>query len=343
MRHALAALAPLLALVAAACGPSPDLVVYCALDQEHSERLIRRFEQETGLRVEARYDVEANKTVGLVASLREERAAPRCDVFWNNEVAHTVALAEEGLLAAYDSPSAAGIPDAFRDPARRWTGFAARARVLIANTELVEPSELTGMDDLFDPEWAGRCGLARPLTGTTMTHFAALFDVLGEDAAVALCLRIREANGRGEVNLLAGNGHVMRQVRDGAMAWGWTDTDDFNVARETGAPVAMVVPGQRASGGAEPLGVMVIPNTVAVLEDAPHPEAARRFVDWVLSPGVEAELARGRSAQIPVRADVERPEHVLDLGSLRVMDVDFAALGREMPARGRRLAETFLD
>ena len=98
------------ALLLGACGAEPDLVVYVAHDQVHSEPLIRRFERETGLSVRAEYDVEANKTIGLVNRIREERNRPRCDVFWNNEIAHTVSLAEDGLLAAYDSPSAAGIP-----------------------------------------------------------------------------------------------------------------------------------------------------------------------------------------------------------------------------------------
>jgi hypothetical protein len=115
------------------CAPEPDVVLYCALDQVFSEELVREFERETGLRVRAEFDVEAQKTVGLVRRLREEAARPRCDVFWNNEIAHTVSLAEDGLLSPYDSPSAADIPEEFRDPQRRWTGFAARARVFIVN------------------------------------------------------------------------------------------------------------------------------------------------------------------------------------------------------------------
>ena len=77
---------------------------------------------------------------------------------------------EPGLLEPYDSPSAADIPELFRDPERRWTGFAARARVLIVNTDLVPAGdEPKGTLDLFDPKWSEKCGIARPLTGTTLT------------------------------------------------------------------------------------------------------------------------------------------------------------------------------
>ena len=320
------------------CTKEPDLVVYVALDQVFSEPLIRRFEAESGLNVRAEYDVEANKTVGLVRRIREEVNRPRCDVFWNNEIAHTVKLANDGLLASYDSPSAAGIPSTFRDPENRWTGFAARARVLIVNTDLVEdPESIRGMWDLVDERWHGKVGMARPLTGTTLTHMTALFGVLGEDEANRYLATIKSLSEEGEVNLAAGNAHVMRLVSAGELAWGWTDTDDFNVALEKGAPVVAIYP------DADELGTMMIPNTIAILDAAPHKDNAQRFVDWVLRPEIEAELARARSAQIPVRADVERPEHVKGPGQFRVMEVDFAAVGAEIDTRATELKERFLD
>jgi len=321
----------------ASCGGGPDLVVYVAHDQIHSEPLIKRFEAETGLRVRAEYDIEASKTVGLVNRIRQEQNRPRCDVFWNNEIAHTVALAEEGLLAAYDSPSAAGIPATFRDPERRWTGFGARARVFIVNTDEMDPAELSTLDDLLDERWNGAAGLARPLTGTTLTHMAALFDVWGDEKTRAFLASIKARNAAGELNLLTGNGHVMRQVRDGAMAWGLTDTDDFNVARLEGAPVAAVYPDQ------DGLGTLLIPNTVCILAAAPHPDAARRFVDWLLTPEVEEELANSRAAQIPVRASVPRPAHVVGGEQLKFMEVDFTHVGRELVERQELLKEMFLD
>ena len=339
-RARLPLLAALVAL--ASCGSDADVVLYCSLDQVHSEALIERFEQETGLTVDVRFDVEANKTVGLVQAIRAESDNTRCDVFWNNEIAHTVALAEEGLLAGYRPTTADAIPANLRDPQDRWTGFAARARVLIVNTELVgeeERAALGANDDLFDPAWAGRCGLARPLTGTTMTHFAALFTLYGEEAALDFARRVKDANASGQLALTKGNAHVMRLVAAGEMAWGWTDTDDFNVSREKGDPVAMVVPGQHDGGP----GVMLIPNTVCILKDAPHMDAAKTLVDWILREETEAELARGRSAQIPVRPGIERPAHVLDVGSVKVMDVDFVDVGRSMQERGEKLKELFLE
>lgn len=334
-------LSPLGALAAGglgACSPEADLVVYTSLNQVHSEPVIRRFEQATGLRVLVEYDVEANKTVGLARRLREEvqQGIDRCDVFWNNEIAHTVALAEEGLLAAYDSPSARDIPERWRDPERRWTGFAARARVFIVNTELADPASIRGFDDLLDPRWKGKVCMARPLTGTTLTHLTALYVAWGEERVRAWLERATAEDS--PLSFVQSNGQVMRLVREGQMAWGLTDTDDLRVAQTMDFPVVAVFPDQGEAGQ----GTFLIPNTVALLAAAPHPEAGRRLVDFILSRRVEERLAASDSAQIPLRTDVPRPAHVADPAGLKVLDVDWSAVARELGPRMRELSERFV-
>jgi len=324
-------------LVLAGCSGAPDLIVYCSLDQTFSEPLIQRFARESGLDVRVEFDIEANKNVGLAMRIREEAAArPRCDVFWSNETAQTVSLAEDGLLQAYDSPSAADIPGEFRDPEKRWNGFAARARVFIVNTQLVDPAEIDSMWDLFEPRWKGKVAMARPLAGTTLTHMTALYPVLGEAEGRRYVETAARLAQDGSLNLATGNAHVMRLVREGQAAFGWTDTDDYNVARLEGYPVAAVYPDRNGAG------TLLIPNTICITKSAPRPEAARRFVDWVLRPEIEAELASSRAAQVPLRASVARPAHVVDASGFTAMKVDWREIGRAVQARTAEFQELFL-
>jgi iron(III) transport system substrate-binding protein len=320
----------------ASCARAPELTVYVSLDQEFAQELMERFERESGLHLRVEYDTEANKNVGLASRIREEHARPRCDVFWSNEFAQMVALANDGRLASYDSPSARDIPASFRDPERRWTGFAGRARIFIVNTQLAQPSELHSMWDLFDPRWSGKVAMARPLAGTTSTHMAALYQVLGEAEGRRYVETAARLADEGKLQLATGNAHVARLVREGQCAFGWTDTDDFNVARESGAPVVAVYPDQ------DGVGTLLIPNTIGVLAEAPHPENARRFVDWALRPEIEAELAASRAAQVPVRDAVPRPANVADPRAFKAMAVDLAAVGASIEARLAQFQELFL-
>lgn len=312
------AAAAALALVAAAyLWPKQEgVTIYCAVDDVHSIPVLDAFERETGIHVHRNFDTEANKTVGLVQRLREERGNPRADVFWNNEIMHTIRLAREGVLEAYDSPSAADIPDTFRDTDRMWTGFGARARILIVNTELVTNDEMpTSMDDLLDPKWKSRAAFVTPLTGTTLTHATVLYTVLGQEKA-RIWLKGLHDN---ECLFPSGNASLARAVAGGQAAFGFTDTDDYEKVLADGRPVARVYPDQQEGG----LGTLLIPNTVALVKGGPRPDLGKQLVDFLLSTKVEEMLAHGDSAQIPVRGAVKRPQNVVGPPDYRVMEVDW--------------------
>ena len=72
------------------------------------------------------------------------------------------------------------------------------------------------------------------------------------------------------------------------------------------------------------LGTLVLPNTVAMIKGGPNPEAAKKLIDYILSPEVEEKLAFCDSAQIPLHPDVKKPDHVKVPGvDFRSMKVDF--------------------
>ena len=293
-------LVPLFLAALGGCGesaPAPAdagaVTVYTALDQVYSEPILRDFQERTGIRVLPVYDAEAAKTTGLTSRLIARRDKPDCDVWWNNEPVQTARLAEMGLLAKYESPAAARIPAAYRDPEGRWTGFAARARVILYNTRLVPPDRRpAGLQDFTLPEWRGKAAIARPFFGTTLTHMCVLYEIWGPERLRKFLLALR-AN---DVALCAGNGPVRDLVAAGEFAWGLTDTDDTYSAIQAGKPVAVAVP---ATGGA-----LVMPNTVALIAGCPHAEAGKTLIDYLLSAEVERRLAEGPSAQIPLGADL---------------------------------------
>lgn len=314
-------LIPATLLLLAACGD--DATLYCSLDQQFANGMVKQFTAQTGLTVDAHYDSEASKTVGLYGSLREEHQRPRCDVFWNNELAHTVRLAQLGLLEGYDSPSGKDIPERWKDPQHRWYAFGARARILVVNTELLPDKKdwPTSIWDFIDPKWKGRCAVAKPLTGTTLTHFTALQKALGD----AEFNRLIDGMFANDVRFLGSNGATLNECAAGHVAFAFTDTDDYNEAHNLGKPVACVFPDQ----GEGKLGTMLIPNSVAVIKNAPHPEAARKLCDFILQRSTEAALAKGSGAQLPLRSGIPGPDNpsILGTDAFHAMewDVDWTA------------------
>jgi iron(III) transport system substrate-binding protein len=206
----------------------------------------------------------------------------------------------------------------YRSPKGTWHGFAARARVLIVNTEQVPEAERpTSILDLADEKWRGKAGIAKPLFGTTATHAACLFAYWGEDEAKEFFRKVK-AN---QTQILSGNKQVAQAVSAGRLAFGITDTDDAIIELEAGWPVAIVYPDQGEDG----LGTLFIPNTLAIIKGGPNPQAARQLVDYLLTPPVEAKLAAGPSAQIPLNPDVDAEVRVETPQTVKAMQVDFQA------------------
>lgn len=312
---------------------SQEVVIYTSLDQLFSEPILKDFEEETGIKVKAVYDVEAAKTTGLVNRLIAEKDNPQADVFWNSEVGRTLVLKNKGILQPYFSPSAENIPNQFKDRNGYWTGFAARARIIIVNTELVNPmDEPKSIFELTQYNWNNQVAVANPLFGTTATHSAALFVELGDEEAQRYFQDLKFNNAA----ILAGNSTVRDRVVEGKFKVGLTDTDDANLAIQEGEPVKIVYPDQ------DTMGTLVIPNTIAFIKGAPHFEAGKKLIDYILSEEIESKLAHSGSMQIPVRLTVKTPDYVPAIGKIKAMEVNYEDIADKMEYSGKILQETFL-
>ncbi len=314
-------------LAISSCTRGPEVVVYTSVDDLFARPIAERYEQASGVVVRLVPDTEETKSTGLSNRLIAEQARPQADVFWSGDPLRVAQLARKAITVPYRSPAAEGLPSAYSDPDGNWTGFSARARVLVYHRERVATPPASVLD-LLDERFRGQACLANPLFGTTSMHAAALFVALGDERARAFFEGFLENGGR----MLASNGEVRRRVSAGDCAIGITDTDDANVARIEGRPLGVVYPDR---GG---IGTLVIPNAVALIRGAPHAEQGRRFIDFLLSPEVELALAQSEAAQMPLRAGVAAPDGVPALETLAPMRVEPAALAAKL----EELASGFL-
>lgn len=273
------------------------VVVYTAVDQVYSDVIFREFEEETGIRVKAVYDTEANKTTGLVNRILAEKDKPVCDVFWNNEFIQTIALKEEGMLQPYYSKEASDIPEAYKDPEGYWTAFGGRARVMLVNTDLLPEEEYPdSVYDLINGSFDGKeIALAYPMFGTTRTQAAALYAYMGPEEGREFFEKVADCG----IQIVDGNSVTKDMAAAGQVAIGYTDTDDAREAIEDGAPVAMVFPDQGEDG----MGTLITPNTVAMIAGASHTEEAKQFIDYVVTRQMEEHLMEMGFFDLSVRED----------------------------------------
>jgi len=297
-----------------------DVVAYTSVDQPFSDPVFKGFEAKVGVRVRGVFDTEETKSTGVLNRLIAEAGAPQADVFWSGDPVRPLLLAKRGLIERYTSPAAADLPAAFKAADGSWTGFAARARVLLVNKNRLAGIEApSSIRDLAASRFKGQVALANPIFGTTTMHVAALSVAWGEDKTRAFLDEVR-ANG---AKVASSNGEVKRLVATGEVTFGLTDTDDAHEALEAGAPVEVVYPDQDA------LGTMVMPTSVVLIKGGPHPEAGRQLVDYLVSAPVEQKMAEA-AAHMPLRPAVPTPAGVRSVSGLRAMHIDYAQVADAM-------------
>jgi iron(III) transport system substrate-binding protein len=263
------------------CCPA-QVIAYCAQDQVYAEPIFRQFEKETGIKVRPVFDNEAVKTVGLANRLLAERSHPQCDVFWANEEMRTRQLAAQNV---------------FRET-NGWATFGYRSRRIVINTNRVSlDAAPRSLQSLTNEHWRGKVALAYPQFGTTATHFHALRQFWGQTNWENWC-RSLAAN---KPLLVDGNSVVVKEVGSGEAWIGLTDSDDIADGQKEGYPiVALPMTGE----------TLLIPNTVAVVRGAPHPEAAQRLFDYLQRREVLDQLVRAKALEgaSEVSATTLRPD-----------------------------------
>ncbi len=252
---------------------SDRLVIYSGRKEKAIKPVADAFTKHTGIAV----DLKTGKTSGLANEIRMEKARPRGDLFISTEGGIMEMLAHEGLLDPYQSAATKAIPDDFKSPVGAWTGISGRARIILYNENLVPESEVPlSIFDLTNPKWKGKLAIAGTRERTTLAWAAALVATKGAAFAKNYFTGL-EANG---LKILADNTEVWHGVGRGEFAIGLTNSPNYYLAKKMGLPVGVIYPDQDAGG----IGTPINPNAAAVMKGAANPEAARKFIDFLLSP-----------------------------------------------------------
>ncbi len=321
MKQLILKIAFFIVLITSSCQDNSDVVVvYTSVDQLFSEPILTDFESETGIAVKAVYDTEETKSTGVLNRLIAEKDNPQCDVFWSGDPLRTIVLKNRGITSPYQSAVAKDIDRVFKDPEHHWTGFSARARVLLYNKNLLKPEEIpTSIFDLSKERYRGKVALANPLFGTTTFHIAALFIAVGDEKAKKFLADLKN----NDVVIATSNGDVKKRVAQGEIACGLTDTDDANEAIKEGANVGVVFLDQ------EGIGSLIMPNMVNLIKHSPHSGNGKKLIDYLLSKETEAKLAKS-CAQMPLHKGVKTPENIPSLDHIVPMKINYDETAKKL-------------
>lgn len=324
------------------------LTVLCTPQEDWCVAMTQAFEQETG--IDTNY-VRLSSGEAL-ARIRASRDNPEFSVWWGGPADTFITAKFEGLLEQYESPNAAAIPANYRDPENYWTGVYVGALGFCSNLQELEAIGLeppTSWEDLLAPELVSNVAMAHPATsGTAFTAFwtqvtlnaerleaeeaGAGFDDEGAptqaaiDAAfeyfAALHQNILQYTRSGAApGTLAGQGEIAVAI---------IFSHDCTKLQEEGFEGILTTTFPEEGTGYE-IGGM------AILANAPEPEAARLWYDWALTAAAQEIGATVNSLQLPTNPDAAISPLAVNLAEINVIEYNFLAAG----ANRRALAERF--
>ena len=311
MRILAAILALLTVTGCAARQPAPDyaptqqerLTVYTSHKEEVYLPIIMEFEQRTGIWVE----VVTGGTNELLERIEAEQENVVADVMFGGGVESLESYRH--CFTPYVCSESGRILEQLQPEDAFWTPFSALPVVLIYNTKLVSPQQLTDWDSLEDPAFAGRIAFADPaVSGSSFTALVTRLFAAGENREEAM-MRLAE-NLRGIQQ--SSSGDVLTAVADGSCLVGITLEETALKRIADGADLAMVYPTS---------GTSCVPDASALVKGAPHSENAKKFLDFTASLEVQ-QLLSDRFYRRAVRMDVPAAQTLPPLSQIPLVDYD---------------------
>jgi iron(III) transport system substrate-binding protein len=281
--------------------PLREVVVYVSTDEAIARPILEAFSKESGITVRARYDSENSKTTALAAMLRTEHDAPRADVFWSGECFASAQLGREGVIAPWRCMRSGELPDSLRGESGWWHGFAPRMRVLVYDPKRITVEQLPqSMLDLATPAFGMSVAMADPRFGTTRGHIGAFASQMEWREVGSFQKWVDGFASNKPLILAGGNAAVVDAVIRKEVDFGLTDSDDVYAAVANGAVLAMI-PLRQFPSGESGGGPMLIPNSVSLVDGAPHPAEANALMIFLLQPKVTEWLHASRSGNFIIQ------------------------------------------
>jgi len=323
MRRVLLALGLLALALPASAAPAEQVNVYSSRHDSKLAPLLDRFTEKTGIEV----GLITGNSDAMIKRLEIEGERSPADMLVTVDVARLQRATEAGLFRSIESDKLdTAIPDHLRDPKNRWFGLSERARVIAFDRDEVEREALSTYEALADNRWEGRICIRSSDNVYNQSLLASLIAAHGkqfaEDWAAAIVDNMARPPQGGDTAQIRA---VAAGVCDVAVVNTYyyarmLQADKGSDAREAAQQVGLFFPNQDGRGA------HVNVTGAGVLADAPHPEAAKRLLEFLARPESQAWLARVNN-EYPVREGVEVSELVRSLGEYPFR-ADNQALGR---------------
>ncbi len=314
-------------LNAPAQAQDPVLNIYSSRHYQTDEALYDGFTKETGIKINR---IEASDDA-IIERIRNEGAKSPADVLITVDAGRLWRAEQLGLLQPVKSAVLdARIPASFREPGGQWYGFSLRARVIAYDKSRVKPADIATYEDLADPKWKGKVCTRSSAHVYNLSLMGAMIDHLGEAKAEAWAQGLKANLAR---DPKGGDTDQLKAIAAGECELALVNTYYWARLARSAKPedralvekVAIVFPNQSS------WGTHVNISGAGVLRNAPHRDAAVRFLEYLASDAAQRYFAEGNNEWPAVASAPFSNPALPPLGKIKVDAINVAVLGRNQP------------
>ncbi len=294
---------------------SGSITVYSGRAEALIGPIIEQFEQETGIDVRVRY----GGTPELAATLLEEGSNSPADLYIGQDAGSLGLLAAEGLFLPLPEDILGLVPAQYRADDGDWVGLSGRARVVVYNTDAIDPDTLPdSIFDYTDPQWSGRIGWA-PTNASFQSFVTGMRVVHGEDATREWLEDIA-ANGAREY---PNNTSIVEAVAAGEVEVGFANHYYlFRFLAERGEGFGA----RNFYFDNGDIGGLMNVAGAGVLTTTRNEPAAQRFIEYMLQQDAQDYFAQ-ETFEFPLAPNVNVSFDVPPLAELEPVRIDLTDLG----------------
>lgn len=248
------------------------------------------------------------------------------DLIHTSDAGHFELLKDKNMLLKYAPQAVSSFPDGFKDKAGFYYGMRATLSVIAYNPKsIAEKDAPKTWKDLLNPKWSGKEVSAHPgYSGIIMTHVLALVNANGWDYFRDLA--------KNKLHLVQSANDPAGVVASGERPLGVNGAEYFYYkTQKQGNPIKIVYPKE---------GVPLVVSPVAIAKDAPHPNAAKLFTEFIFAKESQQLLA-DKEGLYTGHPDVTYPADKPKLKDLKLLPADADELEKRNAEIKKRFVEYF--
>ena len=306
------------ALLIPASSPAADkLIVYSGRSERLIKPVLDAFTAKTGIQIE----LLSSGTTELVNRLKAEGDRTTADLLLTNDAGSLELARGAGLLRPLNMREVErAIPSQYRAADNSWIGLSGRFWIIVYNTTMVKPGQVSSLFDLADPQWKDKIAIPNSGSEYLQAGVSVIRSTHGDERTKQFLIGLRDNAGS---QVYQKSSQIVDAVAKGQVAMGIVNHYYVyrHLATQPTAPLAVLMPDQKEGG----MGAIMNVTGIGITKSSTHMDNAKLLIEFLVAQAGQKMFA-DLDKEYPLHPEVKADPALVDRKSFRAAQVPLTKL-----------------